>query len=93
VTDTVWKYRIPPGARFPVEMPEGAQIVHVDMQGDTPQMWAVVDPALPTEERWFRLVGTGHEIPECSGRRKHVGSFLTRGGAFVFHLFELVVIE
>jgi hypothetical protein len=90
MSHTVWKYPLPPTDVFAVDLPAGAEVLHVEQQRDTVCMWALVDPDQPlVRHRRFRLVGTGHPIPEPTDARQHVGSFLVRGGAFVFHLFEL----
>ena len=64
-----------------VEMPEGAQILHVADQGG-PTIWALVDPKAPTTKRYFGVFGTGHDCPEDG----YVGT--THAGGFVWHIFE-----
>ena len=82
----VWKYPVKVDDRFSVEMPKGAEVLHVDLQRGGVFMWARVDPAAPPEIRSFRLAGTGHELAGDVGR--HVGSFMLAGGGLVFHVFE-----
>lgn len=90
--NTVYKYQIPSSANFSLELPRGAEILHVAMQHDSPCFWARVDPARPTELRTFMLVGTGHPINPVAGfKAVHHGSFFMQGGVFVFHLFEHVL--
>lgn len=87
----VHKYRVGLSDLFAVEMPRGAQILDVQVQRGTPQMWALVDPAAPIERRQFRLVGTGHHFKLFEDQQpKHVGTFQLDSGALVFHLFEIV---
>ena len=73
-------------------------------EGDVPALWAIVDPDAPKEERKFRLVGTGHALPDIpvvnpavyawtalpasSAMLSYIGSFQIYGGELVFHLFE-----
>lgn len=83
----VWKFGVPLGDVVTIDMPEGAQILHVQAQNDIPCMWALVDPLAQRVSRRFRFAGTGHEISESP--LEHVGSFFMREGALVFHLFEL----
>ena len=83
---TIHKFQIPVLDEFTVLMPEGAQILHIAVQRDEPQMWALVDATKPAEQRYFKLRGTGHLV-DFSG--VHVGSFLMHGGALVFHIFEV----
>lgn len=69
-----------------IEMPAGAQILHVGVQMEQIVcIWALVDENAPMEERSFAVVGTGHPVPENTA---HVGSVLMHGGAFVWHVFE-----
>jgi hypothetical protein len=83
---TVWKFVLQVAADYQaVNMPAGAQIVHVDAQGDDLCMWAIVDANAEREERRFTIVGTGHIVPRNG---VHVGSALMRGGSFVWHVFE-----
>ena len=44
---TVWKYELRPGIRK-VEMPEGASLLHVGVQFDSPMLWALVDQICPS---------------------------------------------
>lgn len=89
---TVFKYAIPMEDSFSIDMPKGAEILHIAAQGqggpmgDLVQnvcMWARVDTDSPQVPVRFLLRGTGH--PEANG--EHVGSFLLNGGALVFHVF------
>ena len=88
---TVWKFPFQAADHQDIEMPQGAKILHIDVQGDTPCLWALVDPSRPREKRHFRLAGTGHPIEEDTGI--HVGSFMMMGGVLVFHLFDQTVRE
>jgi hypothetical protein len=80
---TVWKYPI--GFAGDLTMPEGARPLHVAVQRDTIQMWALVDTERPTVRRTFLACGTGHDIPANS---VYIGTALM--GQFVWHVFELV---
>ena len=90
----IWKYRLE-GANRELEMPVGAQIVHVGMQREhghdgynyeVPTFWAIVNPAADREVRSFHLAGTGITLP--SGDVKYHGTVMD--GAFVWHLCEVV---
>lgn len=83
----VWKYQLKADDVFSVEMPKGAQVLHVNMQDGEPYMWVLVDPSRETEYRAFRLAGTGHDIDPVWS--KYLGTFLVGStGYLVFHLFE-----
>jgi hypothetical protein len=69
---------------FDLELPIGAQVVHVSMQHGQLCLWALVDPDAAAERREFVMCGTGHPVPENA---THVQSFLMDDGEFVWHIF------
>lgn len=85
-----------------VEMPAGAKVRFVECQGSTPTVWAEVDTEQRAMvKRRFYVVATGQDIPDdavhhmASGvppiggaEPGYHGSFLVRGGVFVFHIYE-----
>jgi hypothetical protein len=92
-TQTVYKYRLPvDDGPLPLALPEGAQILHAEMalrddyslSEHVIEVWALVDPAVGPEQRWFTVRGTGHPVPPDA---RHVASM--RDGVFVWHLFEV----
>lgn len=53
---SVWKFPFPfppPGLRdeFELLMPPGAHVLTVQLQGEQPCIWALVDPAQPEQSR------------------------------------------
>lgn len=87
----IWKYPVPIVDTFALEMPKGAEVLTVQVQGGDAQMWALLDPDRPKVERCFRLLGTGHPlgVGEVSDRfGRYVGTFQIAGGSLVWHLFE-----
>lgn len=87
---TVYKYPIPLIDVFTLTLPVGAEILHVATQHGDPMLWCRVDETGETETRQFALVGTGHPAPGPDEAR-HVGTFLTWEGTYVWHLFERLV--
>lgn len=85
---TVFKWEIPTMDDIVVPMPKDARILAVDVQNETPCLWALVDAAAPRQDRRFRLAGTGHPI-DNPDELTHIGTFLMHGGRLVFHLFEV----
>lgn len=82
MTATIWKFPIPIEDESEITMPFGAELLHVDTQNDAGQLWARVVPERTLEARRFSLRGTGHPVEfDC----RHVGTFIIRGGALVFH--------
>ena len=82
----VFKYPFSPTDVFTIEMPQGAEVLHVDMQNQTPCIWAKVDPDAPTVNRRFRMAGTGYDLGDVAA---HVGTIFMADGNLVFHLFEI----
>lgn len=72
---------------FPLDMHKGAEVLHVDMQNNTPCIWAKVDTTQHKEKRFFVITGTGHEIPEHC---KYIGTFQQYQGNLIWHLWEAV---
>jgi hypothetical protein len=74
--------------RQQVQLPVGAEIVHVEQQNGVPTLWALVtsDPLWPTEFRTILFVGTGHTLP--GEHHDHIGSYTE--GPFVWHVLELL---
>jgi hypothetical protein len=87
----VWKWPIPMEVDFEIVMPKGAELLTVQTQyagdpGESPGLWALVDPDAPRETRRFQMVGTGHrEVGDLT----YVGTFQVTGGSFVGHVFEV----
>lgn len=89
----VYKYAAPIEDSFSLELPVGAEILHLDAQRDVPCLWALVDPSdnAKKEARVFFYVGTGHKHPARFWRGlKHVGTVQLESGSLVYHLFERV---
>lgn len=84
---TIFKYEFPIASDFSLEMPEGANVVSVQMQGETPCMWATVDNQAKPVRRAFSILGTGQSLPGLweQGMR-FIGTF--QQPPFVWHLFE-----
>lgn len=79
---TIWKFT----ATEIVDMPEGAEILTVQMQGEDICLWAKVDPTTGSwTKRRFLCLGTGHEIPDEN--LKYIGTIQTVD-RFVWHIFE-----
>jgi hypothetical protein len=94
---TIWKFSTLPGGtflgKFSILMPQRAEILslQVDQKNNHPTIWALVDSEAETEERFFELFGTGHEIYEDMGiERKYIGTYQYQRGEFVGHLFERI---
>lgn len=81
----IWKWELN-GGRTEIVMPKGSNILTVQMQRDSPCVWAMVDPKeKETEIKTFTIVGTGHQIPWEAGW--YLGTFQILDGPLVFHAF------
>lgn len=84
---TIWKFPIP-CADNELQLPIGAKILCAHPQGNSPHIWALVDPSQPTERRTIEVIGTGHEMEEAE--RNYIDTIQTHDGMFVWHVFELL---
>jgi hypothetical protein len=83
---TIWKFELQ-ASESQIEMPEGAEILTLQMQNGVPCIWALVDPAEPIQKRYFEIFGTGHPIPQGVFKiRKYINTYQVSG--LVFHVFE-----
>ena len=93
---TIWKFSTVEHGfsdKFGLFMPKGAEILTVQTDGKNnhPTIWALVDPEQEKEERFFELLGTGHEIHGDMGvERKYIGTYQYQNGDFVGHIFERI---
>lgn len=83
---TIHKYPIPVAASFPLRLPEGAEILILQMQRNVPCIWALVDPSKPLRLRVFVTVGTGFGLDDKFNFQSYVGTYQDDG--FVWHVFE-----
>lgn len=94
---SIWKFPVERVAdTFEVEMPEGAQILHLAMQpqsgyGEVLCLWALCDVEVRKVARRFKIRGTGHAIDGSKPAEigAYVGTFQMHGGDLVWHLFDL----
>lgn len=86
----IWKYKLKITDRQSIDMPKGAKVLDVQMQGDTCCLWALCDEekeSIDTETIRIVIYGTGNPIPDEPG--EYISTFQVHGGKFVFHAFEL----
>lgn len=81
----VFKYKLQVCRSQTLELPVGAELLHVDVQHGEICLWAKVDAWAKRENRIFCVAGTGHELPD--GELKHVGTVMC--GPYVWHVFEM----
>ena len=81
---TIWKFPIPMEHAFELKMPADPHVLAVQVQAGQPTLWALVDSESPQEPYHLLIIGTGHAIPENTGR--YFGTWQQDG--YVWHLFE-----
>lgn len=87
----IWKFPIDTKDRTTIEINKGALILSLQVQYGEPYIWAMCDMDAEAEERTFRIFGTGHPFQQNEGESlQFIGTYQLRGGALVFHLFEVV---
>lgn len=84
---TIYKYQINVTDLFSIKLPVGYEVLSIQVQDDVPFMWCKINEGAPTENVYFSVVGTGHQIPPVS--KKYLGTFQLNNGRFVGHLFEV----
>jgi hypothetical protein len=82
----IWKYPLVTfvNAVATIEMPEQAEILWIDTQGDRLCLWAMHEPGAKQVSRKFVLKGTGWEFDDRGLR--YIKTIFD--GDLVWHLFE-----
>ncbi len=84
----IFKYKVEIKSEFIIEMPEGSEVLCVEVQRDAPYIWVMCDSSRRKEMRIFGVKATGQDFGDAD-RTDYIGSFLLDGGSFVGHLFEV----
>ena len=82
---SVWKFPLHMTDLQYVDMPMGAEILTVQMQGEQCCLWALCEPENVMRPREILIHGTGHPVGDIG---RYIGSVQMMGGALVFHVFE-----
>ena len=83
---TIWKFPLDFADKVEIQMPCFAAIIHVGVQHERLCLWAIIDIDQPLVTRRFRVIGTGHEYPDCLPE-KYIGTVFQ--DVFVWHIFEV----
>lgn len=81
---TIWKLTLNE-ALARVEVPKGTEFLTAREQNDQICVWFLCDPDAPKEARTLEICGTG----SAGSDGRYLGSCHLRGGAFIFHVFEI----
>lgn len=86
VMKTIWKFSFDVDGEATIEMPHGAQVLHVGSQAPrTITVWAMVILPAEIEHRTFYVKGTGEVITEDDDLR-YLGTVMD--DPWVWHVFE-----
>ncbi len=85
--EKIFKYPVATMPEFVIAMPRNAKILTVQNQYGNPMLWALVNPEAETEQRKFRVFGTGHTIKDLNGA-EYIATYQLNDGTFIGHLFE-----
>lgn len=86
MTKRCYKYPVVYKAKkFSLMLPQGAQFLRVNWQGQELFVWYLVDIDAPVFQKDFYFYGTGHDV---APDHKYVTTF--DNGPFVMHMFEVV---
>lgn len=97
MAETIWKFPLRQKGKeheFFADMPKDALVLSCDWQDGTFVVWAMVDRDAPREDRYFYILGTGHDIPCIPGAfrfgAKYVGRVELRDTPLLlqFHVFD-----
>lgn len=88
MTKKVFKYPLTHSINN-IDLPDGAQVLTVQMQGNEVMMWALVDPNALPKRREFQVVETGQKFT-FDDRTPPVYIETVQMGVMVWHVFEIV---
>ena len=83
---TIHKYQFEIADKVLIKMPEGARVLSVQVQNDTPTIWAMVVTESKPVMREFRVYGTGNAVDTFAINGTYLGTIQHIG--FVWHIFE-----
>ena len=83
---SILKYYLSSIDRQKIKMPQGAEILSIQLQRGTITLWAVVDPTAALIEREFVLLGECAPIKDRNDLR-YIGTVQNDNGSLVWHVF------
>lgn len=84
--ETIHKYALAVTGFQSIDMPLDAQILSIQNQQGSLEIWAKVVPNTDMVQRHFEIYGTGRIIQP--GQRTYLATVQMDGGALVWHIFE-----
>ena len=87
MSKVIWKQTIAVMPSQSVMMPEGAEILTVQVQKDMLCLWYKCDPLISErKERYFHIYGTGHPILPDDVGEKYISTVQQEN--LVWHIYE-----
>lgn len=83
----IYKYPLQITDKQEIELPVTATVFSVQAHNNDLFFWAGVNINEKTKPRVFRVIGTGHDIPDAKFLH-YLGTVQTHGGSLVWHVFE-----
>ncbi len=84
---TIWKFPLLVEDEQIINVPKGAQLLHIETQYNTPCLWAMVDELREKEPIKIFTCGTGQPI-NATVKQEYLGTYQLRGGQFIGHVFK-----
>lgn len=81
----IWKWPLTTAFEHDLNLPTGAQLLTLQLQGDIPTLWFLCDADAPLAPRRLAIYGTGWPLPAAPGQ--YLATF--QAGALVWHVFEV----
>ncbi|HTE62790.1 MAG TPA: hypothetical protein VK631_20715 [Solirubrobacteraceae bacterium] len=82
----MWKFELRPWSIF-IDMPKGAELLSVGVQGETAVVWALCDPDAAKVSRLVAAHPTGPALPPALRGASYVGTVTVEDG-IVLHVFD-----
>jgi len=87
---TIWKYNLEITDEQFINIPEGAEILTIQIQKGKPVLWGLVNDKDKNETRKIRIFGTG--IPIITDwSLKYIGTYQLLNGDLIGHVFEEII--
>lgn len=84
----IFKYEIPITDEIVcMELPDKYGLCDIQNQGDKIYMWAVIDTHAPLIKRYFKVIGTGHQITGIE--HLYFLRTIAMPNGLVWHIFEV----
>jgi len=83
--ETIHKYELAVTDHQQVSLPNGYEILTIQMQHGKPCLWVKIDPERTASEVKIIIRGTGHQFTDNDV--KYISTFQMNDGDLVFHAF------